>query len=268
MKFDLHTHHSRCGHAVGQIEDYIQSAIRVGLQVIGISDHSPFFAEEEDHARPGMAMPRSEFLFYVEEVLNLKHKYEDRIEVLLGVESDFFAESTAVYQSYFQKYPFDYLIGSIHYVEGIHIFHKQFWSQVAVEDVEKRFRRYYDLVIQAVRSQAFDIFGHLDALRGNCPFTFEPSASVTDHVLQEAASSGVVLEVNTSGKLKLASKWFPSDELLERALFYGLGITFGSDAHKPERVGEEQEEVRKRLKEIGYTEWYIFRKRVKQRIPL
>jgi histidinol-phosphatase (PHP family) len=87
-------------------------------------------------------------------------------------------------------------------------------------------------------------------------------------VLQEAASSGVVLEVNTSGKLKLASKWFPSDELLERALFYGLGITFGSDAHKPERVGEEQEEVRKRLKEIGYTEWYIFRKRVKQRIPL
>ncbi|SHF28944.1 PHP domain-containing protein [Seinonella peptonophila] len=42
MKFDLHTHHNRCGHAYGKIEEYIEAAIRKGLQMIGISDHSLF----------------------------------------------------------------------------------------------------------------------------------------------------------------------------------------------------------------------------------
>jgi len=91
MKFDLHTHHERCGHATGTIEDYIRSAIDAGLTAIGISDHSPYFAEKADCAQPGIAMAKSEFARYVEEVLQLKRKYEGRIEVLLGVESDFFS---------------------------------------------------------------------------------------------------------------------------------------------------------------------------------
>lgn len=40
MKFDLHTHHFRCGHADGNIRDYIEAGIQSGLQAIGISDHS------------------------------------------------------------------------------------------------------------------------------------------------------------------------------------------------------------------------------------
>lgn len=43
MKFDLHTHHFRCGHADGNIRDYIEAGIQSGLQAIGISDHSPFY---------------------------------------------------------------------------------------------------------------------------------------------------------------------------------------------------------------------------------
>src|SRR3954454_23217203 len=90
LKFDLHTHHERCGHARGKIRDYIDAAIERGLSVIGIADHSPYFSSDQDQLHPHIAMAKSMFPEYVNEVLQLKQAYSDKIEVLLGVESDFF----------------------------------------------------------------------------------------------------------------------------------------------------------------------------------
>lgn len=61
MKFDLHTHHDRCGHAQDKIRDYIEAAIAGGLKAIGISDHSPYFGSPEDHAQPLIAMAKANF---------------------------------------------------------------------------------------------------------------------------------------------------------------------------------------------------------------
>lgn len=79
MKFDYHTHHNRCGHATGTVRDYVIAAIEKGLQVIGISDHTPAFALEEDLPWPGGAMAKSEFPAYVDEVLALKKNLRDRL---------------------------------------------------------------------------------------------------------------------------------------------------------------------------------------------
>lgn len=68
IKFDLHTHHERCGHAIGTIEDYVKQAIEYGLHYIGISDHSPYFYSEDDHLYPTTAMAKSELVPYIEEV--------------------------------------------------------------------------------------------------------------------------------------------------------------------------------------------------------
>jgi histidinol-phosphatase (PHP family) len=121
MKFDLHTHHDRCGHASGKINDYIVSAIQAGMQVIGISDHSPYFAHELDQPQPKIAMARSDFPHYVAEVLRLKEQYKDRIEVLLGVESDFYIDQIELYRKSYEPYPFDYIIGSVHQSRGVSI---------------------------------------------------------------------------------------------------------------------------------------------------
>ena len=59
MKFDLHTHHQRCGHAVATIEAYILAAIEAGLAIIGIADHAPLFFMEDDHPEPGLAMSKT-----------------------------------------------------------------------------------------------------------------------------------------------------------------------------------------------------------------
>ena len=122
--FDLHTHHHRCGHALGEIEDYIQAAIEKGMDYIGIADHSPYFYSDEDQLYPGIAMGKSELANYVEEVLALKKKYKQQIHVLLGMESDFFPDHQDLYKRMYEKYPFDYVIGSVHYVNEVNIFQK------------------------------------------------------------------------------------------------------------------------------------------------
>jgi histidinol-phosphatase (PHP family) len=270
MKFDLHTHHRRCGHATGVIEDYIRAALDAGLTAIGISDHSPYFAEEADHPHPGIAMARSEFPRYVEEVLRLKEKYRGRIEVLLGVESDFFPEHLEVYRSAYAAYPFDYLIGSVHYTRGVSIFNKNRWKGLDEARKTEEKRHYYELIRASAGTGLFQVLGHIDAMKGYYPaFAEVPGAEAEiDAALAAVAENDIAIEINTSGKTKDCGGWYPSDAILERALHFGVDVTFGSDAHKPERVGDEWEQVRKRLKEIGFSRWVFYRNRRKVIVPL
>ncbi len=269
MKFDLHTHHLRCGHADGNIEDYIKAGIDAGLQAIGISDHSPYFYHEEDQPSPGIAMARSDFANYVDEVLRLKAKYEGRIEVLLGMESDFFPEYADDYRKAYEGIPFDYLIGSVHQVGGVSIFNRNRWKNIHESKHPDEKRSYYDLIAQSARSGMFDILGHIDAMKGYYPaFSDIPAHAEIDDCLRTIADCGVAIEINTSGSTKDVGGWYPSDDILERALHFGVSVTFGSDAHVPSRVGDEWELVAKRLKEIGFKQWVFYRKRQPVIVPL
>ncbi|WP_027092385.1 histidinol-phosphatase [Cohnella thermotolerans] len=264
-KFDLHTHHVRCGHAEGSIEDYIRAAIEAGLTAIGISDHSPYFAHEEDHPNPGIAMARSEFARYVEEVLRLKERYRDKIEVLLGVESDFFPEHLEVYRDEYASYPFDYIIGSVHQTRGISIFNRNRWKKLDKSLHTDEKRHYYELIRQSARTGLFQVLGHIDAMKGYYPaFSDIPGAEKEiDEALKAVAEEDIAIEINTSGKTKDVGGWYPSDAILERALHFGVDVTFGSDAHVPSRVGDEWEQVRSRLKEIGFSRWVYYRQKKK-----
>ncbi|MFC4775627.1 histidinol-phosphatase [Paenibacillus sp. GCM10023252] len=262
MKFDLHTHHVRCGHADGDIEEYVLAAIDAGLGAIGISDHSPYFGSPDDQPQPGIAMARSDFANYVEEVLRLKQKYEGRIEVLLGIESDFFPEYAEVYREAYAPVPFDYIIGSVHLSGGVSIFNRNRWKDLNEEQHLAHKLEYYDLIKQSARSRMFDVLGHIDAMKGYYPaFSDIPAHSAIDETLQVIAEEQIAIEINTSGKTKTVGGWYPSDEILERALHYGVAVTFGSDSHVPSRVGDDWELVRERLKEIGFKDWIYFRKR-------
>ena len=268
MKFDLHTHHDRCGHAVGKIEDYIQAAIKVDLQVIGISDHTPFFASPEDQPYPGIAMAKSEFPHYVHEVLRLKEVYRDQIEVLLGVEADFLPESLKVYQEELAKYPFDYIIGSVHETNGKTIFDKRRWEGLQEADYVREKERYFSLIQQSAKCKVFDILGHIDAIKARCPEMDQVKTEIVDETLKVIAECDIAIEVNTSGKTKECGGWYPSAEILERACFYGVNVTFGSDSHEPRRVADDWEKVKDFLKQIGYKQWAIFRQRNRVLLPL
>jgi histidinol-phosphatase (PHP family) len=269
MKFDLHTHHLRCGHAEGTIEDYIKAAIGAGLHVIGISDHSPYFASPHDQPQPGIAMARSEFPNYIKEVLSLKEKYKDRIEVLLGMESDFFPEHIEAYRTAYAQYPFDYIIGSVHQTRGISIFNRNRWKNLDPEAHVEEKIHYYELIAESARTGLFQVLGHIDAMKGYYPpFADIEAKKAVDDTLRTIGEHRIAIEINTSGKTKYVGGWYPSDEILERALFFGVPVTFGSDAHLAERVGDEWDDVQRRLKEIGFKEWVFYRQKQPVAVPL
>lgn len=269
MKFDLHTHHFRCGHADGNIRDYVEAALDTGLQVIGISDHTPYLGEKEDRAFPRIAMGKSELQHYVREVLDLKKEYEGRIDVLLGIESDFFPEHAETYRKVLADVPFDYIIGSVHSVGGISIFNKNRWKGLSEQERFRVKEEYYRLIQDSARSGMFQILGHIDAMKGNFPaFSDIPADDIIDETLQTIAECGIAIEINTSGKTKLSGGWYPADAILERALHFGVDVTFGSDAHVPGRVGDERDEVARRLKDIGFREWVYYKGKDKKVVPL
>ncbi|MDQ0257358.1 histidinol-phosphatase (PHP family) [Evansella vedderi] len=268
MKFDLHTHHYRCGHASGEIRNYIEAGVERGLSVIGISDHSPFFWSEEDQYKPGIAMAKSDFQNYINEVLALKEEYEGKIDVLLGIESDFFPEHIEIYKQAYEKVPFDYIIGSVHFSGGKSIFDKTLFHETDKKRKVEIKEEYYGLIMESARSGMFQILGHIDAMKGFYPAFSEIATPEVETALKVIGECGIAIEVNTSAKNKDAEGWYPSDDILEKALYYGVDISFGSDSHVPERVGDEFELVCKKLKEIGFQRMVYYKKKQKQIVKI
>lgn len=266
--FDLHTHHDRCGHAIGKLETYIHSAIDKGLHYIGISDHSPLFFHKEDHPRPYYAMAKSEFASYVKEVLHVKEKYKNKIHILLGVESDFYPQHISLYKQEYKKYPFDYIIGSVHYVNKKSIFDKSRWVSLTTDQKKKEKEDYYKLIQDSAKSGVFQILGHIDAMKGYYPEFSTINTPIIDETLKIISRANIAIEVNTSGKTKDVGGWYPSNEILERALHYGVDITYGSDAHHPNRIGDDYLQVQKKLKDIGFKEMVYYVEKKRKVVPI
>lgn len=252
MQFDYHTHHERCGHAAGSIAEYIEAALALGLHEIGISDHAPVYWAEGDHALPGSAMARSELGAYVEEVRELKRRYADRISVKLGLEADFAPGFEDVYREVLAQYPFDYVIGSVHYCREVHIYHRARWE--GVDDASDIYAEYFRLIRASAGSGLFDVLGHITGIMAYGP---KPPREFLerqfDETAQAIAASGVAIEVNTSGLRKGGEGPFPAAELLRRCIAAGVPITYGSDAHHPGEVGHAREQARGLL--VGATVW-------------
>lgn len=220
-------------------------------------------------------MAKSEFPVYIEEVLRLKNQYKNQIEVLLGVESDFFPAQLDSYQRIYQKYPFDYIIGSVHFSgkgelfqPDNKLFNKERWIGVSEQEMLQEKERYYDLIQQSARSGIFDVLGHIDAIKGFNTAISDIYTSKVEEAIKVIAENGVAIEVNTSAKLKDPDGWYPSDEILEMAYHYGVFITFGSDAHTPARIGDDWEAVCQRLKSIGFDKMVYFQQRQRVEVEI
>jgi histidinol-phosphatase (PHP family) len=240
LKFDHHTHHNRCGHARGSVEDYIVAALRLGLDEIGITDHAPLYWLDGDYPHPGSAMARSHLPEYVEEVLKLKLRYQGRIRVLLGLEVDYIPGAEALYRKVLSPYPWDYLIGSVHYVHDLHIYHHARWQRGAPAD--EQYAAYFELVRGSARAGLFDVLGHITGLLAYGP-AMSPALQAREFSATAVtiATSGVAIEINASGLRKGGPEPFPHGELLRSCIEAGVPLTYGSDSHLIEEVGHARD---------------------------
>ncbi|MBX3062274.1 MAG: histidinol-phosphatase [Anaerolineae bacterium] len=264
---DYHTHNSRCGHAQGQIEDYIKSALNKGLTEIGISDHAPAYWLDGNDPLPTICMAKDELEGYVEEVLRLKEKYTGQIAVKLGVEADYIEGMEETYAQILNTYPFDYVIGSVHHVSSENVFERRRWQSRV--DPLTVYQEYYRLVAKSAHSGLFNIVAHASAILAYAPQPFPAAlADLQEDAVEQIKGADIAFEVNTSGFRKMHSDPFPNETMVERIVEAGFPVTFSSDCHRPDEVAYARDKIETLFTRLGVTEIATFAQRQRIMIPL
>lgn len=246
---DYHTHTSRCGHAEGTAVEYVEAARARGLAGIGICDHLPLVGRRDAE----LTMDSSDLDDYVGEILELRRTYPGY--VLLGIEADYEPETFGDVRAILDAYPFDYVIGSVHFLDGWGFDDPRNAAGWAERDVLDVYLRYFERVGEAAESGAFTILGHLDLVKKFGHRPQEPFEEAMSTLVRRVAAAGVVVEINTAGLRKPVAEMYPGAHLLGLLRKNGVPLTFGSDAHRPEEVGADFVAALECARVAGYSRY-------------
>jgi len=251
---DYHIHTRASPDATGEISDYVGEAEKKGLDEIGFSEHVILHYEKDYPYRSPEAMES-----YVEEFLRSKRNSE--MPIKLGAEVDFFPSDVEKIAEFLDEYPFDYVIGSVHYLGSWSIDSRRQTHEYSKRDILQVYEEYFGLVRKLCRSKLFDTLGHPDLIK---IFGFRPNCSY-DHILKETAralaESDMCVEINTSGLIRPCKEMYPSMQFLTLLRQNNVPITFGSDAHRPSDVGRSFDQAIELACEAGYKRACTFEAR-------
>ncbi|MGE3269748.1 MAG: histidinol-phosphatase HisJ family protein [Chloroflexota bacterium] len=248
---DYHIHTARCGHASGEMAAYVQRAIRAGLPEMGFSDHIFLYWVPPEQRDPELAMSEGEFDGYVEEALQLQAAYPE-ITIRLAVEADFIPDQEATLKGILDRYPWDYVLGSVHFIGDWGLDDSRYLSGYDAWDIDELYEHYFGLVLQAANSGHFDTMAHLDLVKKFGHRARKDTMDLYARVARGLAAAGVAIEVNTAGLYKPVAELYPQQDLLVACRKAGVPVTLGSDAHAPEEVARDFPLALESLRAAGY----------------
>lgn len=246
---DYHLHTKWCCHARGEMRDYVEAAVARGLTEIGFAVHMPITIPIPEK----LYLSKSEMSLYVDELRRLQDEFAGRINLLLGGECDYAPGQEAEIEDAIGSCPFDYVYGSVHFIDGWGHDCPDYRDRWETENVASIYRRYYELISAAAESGYYDIVAHLDLAK---KFNYQPAEDITDAeaaACDAVAKAGMTVEISTGGFVKPVGEQYPSEKILQMLRERDVPICFGSDAHEPERVGERFDDVRRLARDIGWT---------------
>jgi len=260
MLIDYHTHNYLCKHATGTLEEYVQHAIKIGLDEIGLSDHTPMPGNWDLAVRMTEDQYWSE---YQPTVLTLQEKYKEQITIKFALEGDFLPGSEQWVKEFNAKSDFDYVIGSVHYLDTWGFDDPHFVANYDLKDINEIYTQYYDHIKRSAQCGLFDIIGHCDLVK---KFGHRPTKNM-EEILRETfkvvKQSGMAVEINTSGLRKPVKEMYPSESILKILSEYDIPLTLGSDAHSPTDVGRDFDLAKAFIHKYGKGKVSIFTKRVR-----
>jgi len=234
---DYHIHTRLCGHAVGEIEQYVEHALAIGLPEIGFSDHMPM--EVWGRHDPELTMALREMDTYLAWVHDMQRRYGNRIRIKLGIEADYVPGKEREVERFLQRYDFDYVIGSVHFLGEWGFDDSRDLAHWGEQPVDESYRQYFETLIASIQSGLFDIIGHPDLIK---KFGHRPQQSCDAWYRQTAAAAadaGVAVEINTSGLHKPVKEMYPHPDFVAALHAAGVPLMINSDAHAPEQVGRD-----------------------------
>jgi len=254
--FDFHMHSKVSFDGKGQPEDMVRAAENAGLREICFTDHLDYDPKAS----------KEKFCFETQ-VYNAAYDNlsSDRVVIRRGMEFGMLWDNAAQLAEDLERSPFDFVIGSVHFVEGWDIYYPPFWEGKTMERAE---RCYLEHILDCVRAHdGFDVLGHLTYISKawsnptHRPVEYDLHTDLVDEIFRELIRKDKGIEVNTSG-VDSCGAFLPEEVYLRR--FKELGgriVTVGSDAHAPDRVGQYCDRACRLVKDIfGYVCTFAERK--------
>ncbi|WP_343781395.1 histidinol-phosphatase HisJ family protein [Alkalibacillus silvisoli] len=237
------------------MEEMIKASIQKGLKEISFTEHIDY-----DYPDPTIVF-EVDLEDYDRKICDMQQQYRDTINIRKGIELGFQPHLIERYDELLSKQSFDFIIGSMHTTDQKDLHSGRLFEDQSLNDA---YEKYYTELYQCVQGfEQFSVLGHLDLVTR---YKYEPGVyhflDVIEEIFKTIIPRGQGIEINTSGYKYDMNRLLPSREILK--LYYDMGgeiITVGSDAHKPERVGDRIDEGYHLLQEIGFKYVTTFQNR-------
>ena len=256
---DCHIHSTFSHDGKSEPEDIVLRAIALGMDYICFAEHCDkdvlFFVDDIPQAR------QLDVEAYYNGISALVNKYSDRIKIGIGIECGYYHQANDLYADILSRYRFDAIINSIHVVSGLDPYHQKFY---ALGDAKYCYDVYLDQVIESLDAPyPYDIVAHLTYISRYAPYAdyalrYVDHAQKLDELFSKIISKGKCLEFNSHCRTHPAEEFFDY-RIYER--YYEMGgrkLSFGSDAHVTDRVGDKYDAVTLRLNKIGFDQWTCY----------
>jgi histidinol-phosphatase (PHP family) len=233
---DLHIHTRVSKDCKEDPEKYVVAAIRKGIDYLGFSDHLDLDPVDKDFGYYNFDTAYNDYVL-------LNKKYGDKINFLFGVEVTYQSELEESIKKHIENKPYDYIIGSVHRLEGhtmAGVRGKGFFSG---KDEKTAYSMYFEELYRMVNTDFFQIVGHFDVIKRfgiefYGKFNAEKYRDIIEPILGKMVEKGIVLEINSSGFRQPPKEMYPSKEIFSMyASLGGREIILGSDAHTIEQFG-------------------------------
>ena len=202
---------------------------------------------------------------YVEAILAAKAR---GLPVKLGLEVDFEPGTEQRVMELIAPYPWDYLVGSVHWIGAWWFLRPSAPAEYERRGVRRAFEEYFDLMTGLAKSGMVDVLGHADVIKvhgfvpdGSLRYLYEPLVEAT-------AASRMGVEISSQGLLRTIGEIYPAPELLKMFQSAGVPIMLASDAHAPDESAFGYSEIVAEARRAGYTDYLRFDSRRRLPTPL
>ena len=195
----------------------------------------------------------------------IQKEYEDKIHIRIGIELGLQTHLQEFYQKLTQQYPFDFVIGSVHLVDGKDPYYREGFAELSDREL---YRKGFENTLENLQHvTAFDVLGHLDYVvrygtYKEKEYSQTEFSDIIDEILKRVIELGKGIELNTAGWKYGLPFCNPHPDVLKR--YRELGgeiITIGADGHKPEHIAYDFGKVNDVLKACGFKYYTEFEER-------
>lgn len=233
---NYHTHTYRCGHAIGEDEEYVIEAIKNGIVELGFSDHVPF----KNYNQKGVRMEYKQMEDYISSISNLKEKYKDQIKIYVGFEAEYYHEIDEYYDELLSKV--DYLICGQHFaydnIEQVYIGFKKDDKRVAKD--------YVDRVVKAMESGKFKYIAHPDIILRSYTIRDDFIEEQMRRICETSERTRIPLEINLEGMRRkvdagnpMSEDFYPYPSFWNIVKDYDIDVIIGADVHDPKLLNDD-----------------------------